>query len=375
MKKRKILFITAVRSEFYIQKPILDAVRNHQKLECLLIISGAHLQNNNAGCINEIKENGYKIVAKIDNLDREDKLKGRLRGLSNQLNKLVDIVDKVKPDVIIAPYDREEALTMAICGAYLEIPVVHIGAGDKTLVNVDGVVRHSVTKLSNFMMTATEESKSRVISMGVDKGSVFNTGHAGIDRFKNVEKLSKLQIYKYFDFQDISKPLVLFIKHPVSEEIEKSAHHMKVSLDALNNLMMPVIIIKPNSDPGRKKMVSVLDSYEFSYKEVRIVDNIPESIFVNVLRLSNVLVGNSSMGVIEAPYFNLPVVNIGKRQSGRENAGNIIFVNHNIKEIVSAINMSVFNKSYREKIKNIKSPYGNGGTGIKIAKILSELIL
>ena len=194
MKKRKILFITAVRSEFYIQKPILDAVRNHQKLECLLIISGAHLQNNNAGCINEIKENGYKIVAKIDNLDREDKLKGRLRGLSNQLNKLVDIVDKVKPDVIIAPYDREEALTMAICGAYLEIPVVHIGAGDKTLVNVDGVVRHSVTKLSNFMMTATEESKSRVISMGVDKGNVFNTGHAGIGRFKNIEKLSKLQI-------------------------------------------------------------------------------------------------------------------------------------------------------------------------------------
>ena len=375
MKKRKILFITAVRSEFYIQKPILDAVRNHQKLECLLIISGAHLQNNNAGCINEIKENGYKIVAKIDNLDREDKLKGRLRGLSNQLNKLVDIVDKVKPDVIIAPYDREEALTMAICGAYLEIPVVHIGAGDKTLVNVDGVVRHSVTKLSNFMMTATEESKSRVISMGVDKGNVFNTGHAGIDRFKNIEKLSKLQIYKYFDFQDISKPLVLFIKHPVSGEIEKSAHQMKVSLDALNSLMMPVIIIKPNSDPGRKKMVSVLDSYEFSYKEVRIVDNIPESIFVNVLRLSNVLVGNSSMGVIEAPYFNLPVVNIGKRQSGRENAGNIIFVNHNIKEIVSAINKSVFNKNHRENIKNIKSPYGNGGTGIKIAKILSELIL
>ena len=375
MKKRKILFITAVRSEFYIQKPILDAVRNHQKLECLLIISGAHLQNNNAGCINEIKENGYKIVAKIDNLDREDKLKGRLRGLSNQLNKLIDIVDKVKPDVIIAPYDREEALTMAICGAYLEIPVVHIGAGDKTLVNVDGVVRHSVTKLSNFMMTATEESKSRVISMGVDKGNVFNTGHAGIDRFKNIEKLSKLQIYKYFDFQDISKPLVLFIKHPVSGEIEKSAHQMKVSLDALNSLMMPVIIIKPNSDPGRKKMVSVLDSYEFSYKEVRIVDNIPESIFVNVLRLSNVLVGNSSMGVIEAPYFNLPVVNIGKRQSGRENAGNIIFVNHNIKEIVSAINKSVFNKNHRENIKNIKSPYGNGGTGIKIAKILSELIL
>ena len=106
---------------------------------------------------------------------------------------------------------------------------------------------------------------------------------------------------------------------------------MKISLDALNSLMMPVIIIKPNSDPGRQKMVSVLESYKFSNKEVKIVDNIPESIFVNVLRISNVLVGNSSMGVIEAPYFNLPVVNIGKRQSGRENAGNIIFVNHNIK--------------------------------------------
>ena len=375
MKKRKILFITAVRSEFYIQKPILDAVRNHQKLECLLIVSGAHLQDNNAGCINEIKGNGYKIVAKIDNLDIEDKLKGRLRGLSNQLNKLVDIVDKINPDIIIAPYDREEALTMAICGAYLEIPLVHIGAGDKTLVNVDGVVRHSVTKLSDFMMTATEESKSRVISMGVNKKNVFNTGHAGIDRFKNVDKLSKLQIYKYFDFQDISKPLVLFIKHPVSGEIEESAQQMKISLDALNSLMMPVIIIKPNSDPGRQKMVSVLESYKFSNKEVKIVDNIPESIFVNVLRISNVLVGNSSMGVIEAPYFNLPVVNIGKRQSGRENAGNIIFVNHNIKEIVSAINKSVFDKDYRDNIKNTKSPYGNGGTGIKIAKILSELTL
>ena len=211
--------------------------------------------------------------------------------------------------------------------------------------------------------------------MGIDKRKVFNTGHAGIDRFKNVDKLSKLQIYEYLDFPDISKPLVLFIQHPISEEIKESAHQMKVSLDALNTLMIPVLIIKPNSDPGRKKMVDVLDSYKFRYKEVKIVDNLPELIFVNVLRVSNALIGNSSMGVIEAPYFNLPAVNIGKRQSGRENAGNIIFVNHNVKEIVSAVNKSVFNKNYRENIKKTKSPYGNGGTGGKIAKILSELNL
>ena len=171
--RRKILFITSIRSDFYIQNSLINAVKN-KKLTELVIISGAHLSKKFGYTYNEVKKYKYNIISYINNLVVSDKLEGRLIGLSNQLQGLIKIVTKHKPDFIIAPYDREESITMAIVGVYLNIPVVHLGAGEKTSVNVDGVVRHSVSKLSHIFFTFSEENKKRLIKLGEEKWRIFN---------------------------------------------------------------------------------------------------------------------------------------------------------------------------------------------------------
>ena len=140
MKKRKILFITGSRSDFYIQKPILDAVKKSNFLSLLLIVAGSHLSKKFGFTINEILKEKYNIVAKIKNLVVSDNPLARLKSASKQLSKLVEVISRTKPDIMIAPFDREESITIAVAGAYTNTPVVHLGAGDRTRFNIDGII-------------------------------------------------------------------------------------------------------------------------------------------------------------------------------------------------------------------------------------------
>lgn len=360
------------------QRSIMRAVDEHPLLEGQIILSGALLSEKYGSVLNEIKKEKIKVAGEIYNLKESDVLSARIAGLSCQLSGLVELIDKIKPDILVAPYDREESMTMALAGAYMHIPVAHIGAGDKTRVNVDGVVRHAVTKLSNIFFTATEDSARRVEALGEEKWRIFNVGHAGLDRFQGIKEMSWEEIGAALDLKlkDYDEPLLLFIKHPVSNEIEQAEFQMQLSLEAIDEIDLPTVIIKPNSDPGRYGMVSVLDNYEFRRNhKVRIFENIEEKYFVNLLRKVSVLVGNSSMGVMEAPHFKIPVVNIGQRQRDRKNAGNIIFVGHDKEEVKQAVRKSIYDKDYQRKIKRLKNPYGIGDTGKKVAEILAKIKL
>jgi len=373
MKKRKILFITGSRADFYIQKPIIDAAKKSPFLSPALVISGSHLSKKFGFTAKEILKQKYNIVGKIKNLIISDKLASRIDGASKQLSKLIKLVQKYKPDFMIAPFDREESITVAVIGAYMNIPVAHLGAGDRTRVNVDGIIRHSVTKLSSLFFCFTKENAKRVIKLGEEKWRVFNVGHTAIERYKNTKSLSNSYLSKYFKLNFKNEPLLIFIQHPVSNWVKKTRIHFKVSLSAIDFLNLPTIIIGSNSDPGSVIMKSEFKKYKFFNKKVRYFENLPEEIFINIIKKSSVIVGNSSMGVLESAILKLPVVNIGLRQKDRQNAGNIIFVEHNKIKIAKAVKKSLFNKKYLNKIKKIKNPYGKMGSPKKIIKILSKI--
>ena len=373
MRKRKILFITGCRSDFYIQKPIIDAAKKSPFLKTLLVVTGAHLLKKFGKSLNDIKKEKYNIIAKIKNLKISDNRFSRLNGASVQLSKLVKVVKKFKPDFILAPFDREESITTAVVGAYMNIPVAHLGAGDRTRVNVDGVIRHSVTKLSNIFFCFPPENAKRVIKMGEEKWRVFNVGHTAVERYKNSKLISNSILSKYFNLDVTKEPLIIFIQHPVSNWLEQTKKHINISLSAIDELNLPTIIIRSNSDPGTETIKAAYQKYKFHNKKVRYFENIPENLFVNILKKASVLSGNSSMGVLEAPYLKLPVVNIGLRQKDRQNAGNIIFVPHNKNKIINAIKKSIYNKKYLKKIKKIKNPYGKSGASKRIIKILKSI--
>ena len=373
MQKRKILFITGCRSDFYIQKPIIDVAKKSTFLTPLLIVTGAHLSKKFGFTINEILREKYNIIAKIKNLVISDNPVARIKSASKQLSELIEIINETKPDFMIAPFDREESITIAIVGAYMNIPVAHLGAGDRTRVNVDGIIRHGVTKLSSIFFCNTKENAKRVIKLGEEKRRVFIVGHTAVDRYKNTKSLSKSYLSKYLNLNIKEEPLLVFIQHPVSNWLKKTKKHIKISLSAIDTLNLPTIIISSNSDPGNLIIKSECSKFKFINQKVRYFENIPEKIFINIIRKASVLVGNSSMGVSEAPLLKLPVVNVGLRQKDRQNAGNIIFVSHDKNKIVKAIKKSLYDKKYLKKMKQQKNPYGAGGASKKIVKILSKI--
>ena len=372
--KKKILFITGSRSDYYIQKPIIKEFVKSESLKPILIVTGSHLSKKFGSTYKEIVKDNIKISAKIKNLVISDKYSSRLESLVYLLNRLSKVVKKINPDCIIAPYDREESIAMALVGSYLNIPVAHLGAGDKTRYNIDGVIRHSVTKLSSIHFCFTKENSKRVVKMGEEKWRVFDVGHTAADRYKNFKKKTKKQLLKLLKLKK-EEPIILFIQHPVSNWLEDSKKHIQISLDAIDKINLPTIIIRSNSDPGTVIFNKEFNKYKFTNKKIRYFKNLEENIFLNIVSHASVLLGNSSMGVLEAPLINLPVVNVGMRQKDRQNAGNIIFVKHDRNKIISALKKCIYNKMFVKKIRNNKNPYKNEGASKKIVKNLTKMLL
>ena len=327
---KKILFITGARSDFYIQKPIIDECLKSKFLKPQIIITGSHLYKQFGKSQNEILRNYKKkniLVKKIKNLIIKDEHKARALGLSVQLKKVIEIIMKIKPDILVAPFDREEAVSIAIAVTYLRIPVAHLGAGYKTDYNVDGVVRHAVSKLSNLFFCFTNENAERLFKMGENKKFIFKVGHTAADRFRHVKNIKSLKLQKYLKLKFINRPLIVFIQHPVSNFLKETKKHIRESFKALDELNLPTIVIRSNSDPGTIIIKNEFKNFKFKKNNyIRFFENLPEEIFVNVIKKSALLIGNSSMGVLEAPILGKRVVNIGLRQVGRQNANNIIFV-------------------------------------------------
>jgi len=372
MNRRKILFLTGIRSDYGLLKEIMQAVKNHPNLELHLIVSGAHLSDTYGMTVNEIEKDGFEIDAKIKSLIESDSLGSRIKSASIQLTSLIDEIEGIKPDILIAAFDREEAINMALAGVYMNIPIVHIGGGDRVKGNVDDYIRHAVTKLANLHLPATEQNKERIIKMGEEPWRVINVGSAGVDKYITTPSKSKKELSEILDFE-LGKEFIILLQHPLSSEAEESANQMRITLRAIKELGIKTVLINPNSDAGSRGILDIIEEETKGLDFIKQFKNLKEDIFVNVMRNASALIGNSSAGILEAPVIKLPVVNIGERQLQREHAENVIFVGHDKEKIKEAVKRAVYDKSFREKVQKCSNPYGDGHTSERIAILLSEI--
>lgn len=373
MKKRKVLAVTGIRSDYDLMTPVYEAIQNHENLDLELIVTGAHLSDSYGLTVKEIEKDGFKIADKIESLLNSDRASGRVKGLAIQLQGMVQTVERVNPDFLLVLGDREESMSTALIGAYMNIPVAHVSGGDRVIGNVDDQVRHAVSKLAHIHFTTNKESAERLIKLGEEEFRVFNTGNPGLDRLKKVPHLSREELSKRLNFEITeNEPLILLIQHVISTEIEEAYSQMKITMEAIKEMGNKTIISYPNSDAGGQQMIKAINEYK-DLPYIHIQKNIPRLEFVNIMRHASCLLGNSSAGIIEAPFLKLPVVNIGNRQKGRLHAENVQFVKHNIDEIKKAVNKAIFDKEYRKIVENCENPYGDGNAGKKIANILSTI--
>ena len=373
MKKKIILGITGIRSDYDIMFSVYKEIEKRKNLKLKLIVTGAHLNKKFGNTITEIKKDGFSIAAKIKSYQAQNTLESRVIGLGIQVQKIAKEVKKISPDYIIVLGDREESMTAALISSYMNIPLLHVGGGDRAVGNVDDNIRHAVSKLAHIHFVTNLDSKKRMIKLGEQKYRIYNYGNPGIDRLFRTKKIPINKIVELSRFiKDRYEQYIVLIQHPVSSEVKMSKLQMRTTLEAIKKIKIKTIIIYPNSDAGSNDMIDVIKQYE-NLEFIKIVRNLPRESFVNLLRNTLCLVGNSSCGILEAPALRIPVINVGIRQKGRLHAKNVIFVKHKIKDIYEVIKEISKNGNYRKSLSNCKNPYGNGKSSKKIVDKIEKI--
>ncbi|WP_055668134.1 UDP-N-acetylglucosamine 2-epimerase [Desnuesiella massiliensis] len=369
---KKILAVTGIRSEYFILQPIFEELTKRNDIRLKVVVTGTHLSPLHGNTYKLIENDGYNLI-KLETLLSSDLLSGRCKSVGIQLMGLTDIVLREKPDWLMVLGDREESITTATVGTYMNIPVAHICGGDRVVGNIDDSVRHAVTKLAHLHFPTTRENGDRILKMGEEPWRVNVVGNPALDSIRKQENLS----YDYINNRlgtnlKEEKPFILLIKHPLSSEIEEAENQMRVTLEAVSELGYSTIITYPNSDAGGYDMIRVIKEFERKYSFIKAFETLPRDIFVNLQRKAALLLGNSSSGILEAPFLKLPVVNVGNRQKQRQHAENIIFVPHEKEKIKESIEKAIFDKDFIELCKNCINPYGDGYSGERIARIIAE---
>ena len=371
-KKIKIIAITGTRADYPRVQKVLEQINKDNNFELKIVVSGTHLLKSYGNTYKEIISDGFKIYKKIPIYDKNfDNLYGATTAISNCTLKFGKVLQTYKPDLVLITVDRIETLGASIPASIMNFPILHIQGGEVTG-TIDENIRHAVTKLSHIHMVANEDAKKRVVKLGENKKYVFNVGCPYIDLIKSTKIINKRTLYKKLDL-DLKKKTIILIQHAVTTEYGLSKYQILKtinSLKKLDNKQFQIFSIFSNTDPGSKEIIKQIKKANF-----KITQNISSQKFMSLMKYSEFIIGNSSCGIREAPSFKLPAINIGTRQNKRLRAPNVIDVDYNSQKINRAINYVLTNKKFRNKLKKVRNPYGDGNASKKIVKLIKKLDL
>ena len=374
MTKRKICVVTGTRAEYGLLRPVMEKIKKSNNLELQTLVTGMHLLSEFGHTIDEIKKDGFKIDATVQiSTSKEDNETSMTLSIGKGIIGVVRALVKLKPDIVIILGDRFEALASAIAASYSGRIVAHMFGGDKLWSGYDEYTRPAITKISHIHFPTTKKSAERVEKLGEKKKYIFRVGSPALDTILNKKYSKREEVCKRYDL-DPEKPYVLLVQHPLSVNPKDSENEIKGTLEAIVELGLQTVIIYPNSDPGGRRMIRVIKKFERKHRDLfRGFESLPFDEYLDVMKNADVMVGNSSSGIMESPSFKLPVVNIGIRQEERERAKNVIDVPHEKNRIKRATQKALCDKKFREKVRKCKSPYGDGRTSEKIVKVLSKI--
>jgi len=282
---------------------------------------------------------------------------------------LTDIVSNDTPDIILLAGDRGEMLIGAIVGAHMNVPVAHIQAGELSG-NIDGMTRHAITKFVHLHFAANIDAEERLIKMGEQDFRVFNTGAPQLDEFHDYNYMNKEEFFHKFNL-DIKRGFALIVQHSITEQSGESEAQMLTTLQAISEIDIPAVLIHPNNDAGSIGIQNALESIDST--NIHIKRSVDRESYANLMKYAKFMIGNSSSGLLEAPSFELPAINIGRRQIGRFQAKNVVNVKFDKDKIKDAINYVMSNDSFLSSLKGIKNPYGDGHSSKRIVRIMQEV--
>lgn len=368
---RKIAVITGSRAEYGLLFWLVREIEADPRLTLQLVVTGMHLLPEFGSTIDEIRRDGFFITEVVASQAAGDDRAGMARSLGAGVLAMTDTLLRLAPDIVIVLGDRYEILAAAQSAALLGMPVAHISGGEVTEGAVDDWIRHSITKAAWWHFTAAEPYRRRVIQLGEDPSRVFNVGDPGLDSVRRIIPVTQQQLEQVFDLP-LSSPLFLVTYHPATlGELQPESAFAEV-LSALDMFPQATIILtKPNADAGGRKLAAMAEDYaQRNSGRARCIVSLGQRNYLSLMRIADVVIGNSSSGIIEAPPLKVPTVNIGARQDGRLRASSILDCPERADAIVAAIRRAL-SPEFREGLERTVSLYGDCDASKTICEILA----
>lgn len=370
--KRRICVVTDSRAEYGHLYWLLQEIKNDPQLELQLVATGGHLSNEFGLTYKVMENDGFEIAAKVEMTLSSDTPSGITKSIGLGCITMSDALERLKPHVVVILGDRYEMMATAIAAHVARIPIAHIHGGETTEGAIDEAIRHSITKMSAIHFVTTESHKRRAIQLGEDPARVFNFGAPGIDHSHRQKLMAKDQLALELGL-DLSKPTAIATYHPVTLENDTSGAQIEALLGAIERSGLQVVFTSANADTHGRVINEQLKRFcEREPSRFRFFSSLGQKRFLAALKHLDLMIGNSSSGVIESGSFGIPVVNIGDRQRGRERGANVIDCGYGQAEIAAAIEKAR-STEFKALARTVKNPYAgedNGTSSVKMKEIL-----
>jgi GDP/UDP-N,N'-diacetylbacillosamine 2-epimerase (hydrolysing) len=370
--KRRVLAITGTRADYGLMRPVYREIISSESLDLQLVVTGMHLLQDFRAGLDEIHNDSYCKIHRVSMLLAEDSGLAMAKALGLGIFGIASVIGAVSPDIVLLQGDRGEMLAGAIVAAHMNIPIVHMSGGDTTG-TIDESIRQAITQFSHVHLTTCARSTQRLLQQGESSKRIFEVGEPGLDAIRTMDFETPESIAAALGINP-QLPILLATMHPVTTEASDAATQMSNVLQALDQLSFQTVFTYPNSDAGGREMKEELESYK-GRPWLRIVPHLGSRRYLSLMRIASALVGNSSSGILEAPSFRLPAVNIGTRQHGRLQASNVIDVGYDVEEIGAGIRYALEDEVFKQGLDACQNPYGDGFTARKTVHILEKLRL
>lgn len=372
VKKKRILIFSSTRADYYLFKPLLVELSSSAILEFGILVSGGHLASSQGYSIREIQKDGFPIWGKARIPLKNSNPIEISASFSQAVNAYGRYLSKRRPCAVAILGDRYESMAMAVASSFFRIPIIHFFGGDVTVGAYDDAFRHAITKMATIHFPSNNESARRIRKMGEDPKKIFSVGSLSIDSLMSVEFLKKAELEKALGVE-IKKPMFVITLHP--ETLAKISVRRQIGelLAALKPFERDktFIFTGSNADTGGETINREIQTYVRKNQGAHFFPNLGNLKYFSAVKYADLVIGNSSSGILEVPFLGTPTVNLGDRQLGRPYLPSIVNANFHKREIVQAIRSAM--KLRRSKLKS--KFYGDGRAAKKICRIMEKLDL
>lgn len=375
MAKRKICVVTGTRAEYGLFYWLMREIQKNDSLELQVVATAMHLSPEFGLTYKTIEADGFVIDDQVEMLLSGDSPSAVTKSIGLGTIGFADVFRRLKPDLLLLLGDRFEALAAAQAAMIARIPIAHLHGGEATEGLIDEAIRHSITKMSHLHFVSCEIYRQRVIQLGEHPDRVFNFGAPGIENIKKQKYLSKQQLSEALGFE-LGDMNFIITYHPVTLSGQPPSLAMRELLEALEHFPEAKLIITyPNADTSGRELIPLIEEFAARHPERTFATaSLGQQRYLSALKYCSLVLGNSSSGIIEAPSFSIPTINIGNRQQGRAQAKSMIQCNENKESIIKAIEKGL-SPAFLASIENLENPYGNGNTSVPIVQKLREVDL